>query len=360
MSGTWGSKIKISIFGESHGKAVGIVVDGLKPGIEIDLEYIGEQMKRRAPGRTKLSTARKEQDEFQILSGYFEGKTTGTPLCAMISNNDIRSQDYKKTSNVLRPGHADFTGNVKYCGFNDYRGGGHFSGRLTAPLVFAGALCRKILEGKGIMIGSRIKSIGKIKDKTSFEPISTNKYILQELSKDTFPVLDKGCGEKMKGSILKAREEGDSLGGVVETAVVNLPAGIGEPFFDSVESTLSHLLFSVPAVKGVEFGQGFNIAAMKGSEANDQYYISEGGSIKTYTNNNGGILGGITNGMPLIFRAAVKPTPSIAKPQKTVDIENKKNTILEISGRHDPCIVPRAVPVIEAVTALGILDLMQE
>ncbi|MHC6180530.1 chorismate synthase [Clostridium sp. JNZ X4-2] len=360
MSGIWGNRIKISIFGESHGKAIGISIDGLKPGTEIDLEYIRQQMKRRAPGLTNLSTARKEQDEFQILSGYFNGRTTGTPLCAVILNKDTHSQDYKKTSSILRPGHADFTGRVKYHNFNDYRGGGHFSGRLTAPLVFAGALCRKILEKRGIIIGSRIESIGKIRDESFFDIVSVKKETLLDFSKDSFPVLDKTCGDRMKESILKSKEEGDSLGGIIETIVINLPAGIGDPFFDSVESTLSHLLFSVPAVKGVEFGEGFNITTMKGSEANDEYYMSKDNNIKTYTNNNGGILGGITNSMPLVFRAAIKPTPSIEKKQRTVDIENRENTILKIKGRHDPCIVPRAVPVIEAVTAIGILNLMEE
>ncbi|CAB1250600.1 chorismate synthase [Clostridium sp. MT-14] len=360
MSGIWGNKIKLSIFGESHGKSVGITIDGLKPGIKIDLEYIRGQMKRRAPGFTEFSTARREEDNFQILSGYFKGKTTGTPLCAIILNNDTHSEHYEKTSDILRPGHADFTGKVKYNGFNDYRGGGHFSGRLTAPLVFAGALCRNILEERGIIIGSRIESIGTIKDKKSFDVVSTDENMLRELSKDKFPVLDEDYCKKMKDSILKTKSEGDSLGGIVETIVLNLPAGIGDPFFDSVESTLSHLLFSIPAVKGVEFGMGFNMTTMKGSEANDEYYMSEDHKIKTYTNNNGGILGGITDGMPLVFRAAVKPTPSIAKPQRTVNIRNEKKEILKIEGRHDPCIVPRAVPVIEAVTAIGILNLMDE
>ncbi|MEY8764997.1 MULTISPECIES: chorismate synthase [Clostridium] len=358
MSGIWGNKIKISIFGESHGKAVGIVLDGLKPGIEIDLGYIREQMKRRAPGNTSLSTARKENDEFHILSGCFRGRSTGTPLCAVILNGDVNSEDYEEISNMPRPGHADFTGRVKYKGFNDYRGGGHFSGRLTAPLVFAGSLCRKVLEERGIVIGSHVKSIGRVEDKYSFDAVSTDKNTLEKLSKDIFPVLDKGCGEKMKDSILRARKEGDSLGGVVETMVLNLPAGVGNPFFNSVESTLSQLLFSIPAVKGVEFGEGFNIAAMKGSEANDEYYMSENHEIKTYTNNNGGILGGITNGMPLIFKTAVKPTPSIAKAQRTVNIESGEDAILRIKGRHDPCIVPRAVPVIEAAAVIGILNLM--
>lgn len=359
MSGVWGNKIKLSIFGESHGKAIGIVIDGLKPGIEIDIEYIKNEMKRRAPGNSLLSTPRKETDKFDILSGYFNGRTTGTPLSAIILNNNTRSRDYEKTASLLRPGHADFTGNVRYRGFNDYRGGGHFSGRITAPLVFAGAICKKILEDKGILIGSHIKSIGAIEDGSCFDPVSISKEDILKLSKSKFPVLDEVKGKDMEESILKVKKEGDSVGGVIETVVVNLPAGIGEPFFDSVESSISHLLFSIPAVKGVEFGEGFNIASMKGSEANDEYYISEESITKTHTNNNGGVLGGITNGMPVIFRTAIKPTPSIAKTQRTVDIKKKQNTFLKIEGRHDPCIVPRAVPVVEAVAAIGILNLME-
>jgi chorismate synthase len=360
MSGMWGNKIKLSIFGESHGKAIGIVIDGLKAGTEIDLEYIRKQMKRRAPGFSKLSTPRKEQDEFEILSGYFNGRATGTPLCAVIQNSNTHSKDYEKTASLLRPGHADFTGKIKYRGFNDYRGGGHFSGRLTAPIVFAGALCRKILEEKGIFIGSHIKSIGTIEDPKSFKFTSIEKSSLEKLSESKFPVLDENCGEKMQQYILKVKEEGDSLGGIVETGVVNLPPGIGDPFFDSVESTISGLLFSIPAVKGVEFGEGFDISKMKGSEANDEYFISDNNAIKTYTNNNGGILGGITDGMPLIFRTCIKPTPSISKTQKTVDIEKREDALLEIKGRHDPCIVPRAVPVIEAAAALSLLNLMED
>ena len=359
MSGVWGNKIKLSIFGESHGKAIGIVIDGLKPGIEIDIEYIKNEMKRRAPGTSPLSTSRKEADKFDILSGYFNGRTTGTPLSAIILNNNTRSHDYEKTASLLRPGHADFTGNVKYRGFNDYRGGGHFSGRITAPLVFAGAICKKILEDKKILIGSHIKSIGTIKDGSCFDAVSISEESIIKLSKSKFPVMDETKGKKMEEYILKVKQEGDSVGGVIETAVVNLPQGIGEPFFDSVESSISHLLFSIPAVKGVEFGEGFNITSMKGSEANDEYYISEEGEMKTYTNNNGGILGGITSGMPIIFRTAMKPTPSIAKTQKTVDIKNQQNTFLKIEGRHDPCIVPRAVPVVEAVAAIGLLNLME-
>lgn len=356
MSGIWGNKIKLSIFGESHGEALGITIDGIEPGVKLDMEYINREMNRRAPGKNVLSTSRTECDSFDILSGYFNERTTGTPLCAVIHNTDQHSRDYEKDKNKFRPSHGDYTGYIKYNGFNDYRGGGHFSGRITAPLVFAGAICKQILESKGITIGSHIKSIGDIED-NSFDMVSVDNDCLKKLTSSSFPLLNDLLEPGMKDAILKAKAEKDSIGGVIEAAVVNLPAGIGSPFFDSVESRLSHLLFSIPGIKGVEFGEGFGITKMSGSNANDEYYI-ENNNIKTYSNNNGGILGGITNGMPLIFRAAVKPTPSIGKVQKTVDIERKENTTLEIMGRHDPCIVPRVLPVIEAAAAIAILDLI--
>jgi chorismate synthase len=354
MSGTWGRNIKFSIFGESHGKAVGITIDGLKPGTEVDLDYIKREMGRRAPGKSELSTQRQEDDSFEILSGLFNGKTTGTPLCAIIRNSDQHSKDYEKTKSLMRPSHADYTGSVKYMGFNDYRGGGHFSGRLTAPLVFAGAVCRQVLERRGIIIGSHVRSIGRIEDRMfSLTDIDQDK--LQSLRAEAFPVLDAEAGEAMQKEILDAKAEQDSVGGIIETAAINLPAGIGDPFFDSMESTLAHLLFSVPGIKGLEFGAGFDITRIRGSEANDEYYVNDG-RVSTYSNNNGGIIGGITNGMPLVFRVAVKPTPSIGRTQRTINIENMENEEIEISGRHDPCIVTRAVPVIEAVTAMAILD----
>jgi chorismate synthase len=354
MSGTWGRNIKFSIFGESHGKAVGITIDGLKPGTEVDLDYIKREMGRRAPGKSELSTQRQEDDSFEILSGLFNGKTTGTPLCAIIRNSDQHSKDYEKTKSLMRPSHADYTGSVKYMGFNDYRGGGHFSGRLTAPLVFAGAVCRQVLERRGIIIGSHVRSIGRIEDRMfSLTDIDQDK--LQSLRAEAFPVLDAEAGEAMQKEILDAKAEQDSVGGIIETAAINLPAGIGDPFFDSLESTLAHLLFSVPGIKGLEFGAGFDITRIRGSEANDEYYVNDG-RVSTYSNNNGGIIGGITNGMPLVFRVAVKPTPSIGRTQRTINIENMENEEIEISGRHDPCIVTRAVPVIEAVTAMALLD----
>ena len=356
MSGVLGNKIKLSIFGESHGKAIGINIDGLPSGIELNMDSIIKEMNRRSPGNGELSTTRKEEDSFEILSGYFNNRTCGTPLCAVIYNKDMHSKDYEETKNLLRPSHGDYTGFIKYSGFNDYRGGGHFSGRITAPLVFAGAVCRQILEDKNIVIGSHIKSIGKIQDEY-FNMTELNSELLKLLNTSIFPVLNKKVEQDMKDAVINARNEMDSVGGIVETAAINIPSGLGEPFFDSVESTLSHLLFSIPGVKGVEFGAGFKITEMKGSAANDEYYI-DGERIKTCSNNNGGINGGITNGMPLILRVAIKPTPSIGKAQKTVDISKKENTVIEIKGRHDPCIVPRALPVVEAVTAIGILDLL--
>lgn len=356
MSGVWGNKIKYSIFGESHGKAIGITIDGLQSGIEIDLDEVNKEMRRRAPGRNKLSTARAEKDEFEILSGIFNGKTTGTPICAIIRNSDKHSKDYEKTKNLMRPGHADYTGFVKYDGFNDYRGGGHFSGRLTAPIVFAGAIAKQVLAKRNILVGSHIKSIGNIEEEY-FNPIDIKEDTLKTLKNKEFATIDDSKGKLMQEEILKAKEDMNSVGGIIECAILNLPSGIGSPFFGSVESVLSSLLFSVPAVKGVEFGAGFNISKMRGNEANDEFYM-DGENIKTYTNNNGGILGGITSGMPVIFRTAFKPTPSIAKEQRTINIETRENTTIKIEGRHDPCIVQRAIPVIEAVAAMGILELI--
>nr|WP_330376097.1 chorismate synthase [Terrisporobacter othiniensis] len=353
----WGNNIKLSIFGESHGNAIGINIDNLPPGFPLDMEEIMREMRRRAPGKNNLSTARKESDVPEILSGYFEGKTTGTPLCAIIRNSDNKSKDYSKIKDVMRPGHGDYPGFVKYKGFNDYRGGGHFSGRITAPLVFAGAICKQILRKSGIEIVAHIKSIGDMEDK-SFLDCDLDKLFINSLKYEEFPLIKKNLEEKMKNEILSARKEGDSVGGIIECMVLGIKAGIGSPFFDSVESTLAHLIFSVPAVKGVEFGMGFDISKMKGSKSNDEYYLKEG-KVKTKTNNNGGIIGGITNGMPIIFRVAIKPTPSVYKEQNSINISTMEETTLQIEGRHDPCIVQRAVPVIEGVSAVGILDLIK-
>lgn len=356
MSGMWGSKIKLSIFGESHGNAIGITIDGLPAGFSIDMDKIMMEMARRAPGKSSLSTPRKESDIPEILSGYFEGKTTGTPLCAIIRNSNTKSKDYSKLKDVMRPGHADYTGAVRYKGFNDYRGGGHFSGRITAPLVFAGAICKQILEVKGIIVSAHINSIGKIKD-CSFLEGDISDELLNSFKEKELPLINTKLEDEMRQEILSARSSGDSIGGTIECAILGVSPGIGDPFFDSVESTLAHLMFSVPAVKGIEFGKGFDISKMRGSEANDEYYL-ENGNIKTKTNNNGGILGGITNGMPIIFNVAIKPTASIFKEQNTVNIVTMEETTLCIEGRHDPCIVQRALPVIEAVAAIGITELM--
>lgn len=350
----WGEKIKLTIFGESHGKGIGVVIDGLPSGFELNLDRVAEQMKRRAPGRNKLSTARAEADEFQILSGFFNGKTTGTPLTAVIFNTDMRSKDYNPE--LLRPSHADFTALCKYGESRDYRGGGHFSGRITAPLVFAGAVAEQILEEKGIFTSAHIMQVGSICDKP-FDMVNTDTELLKELSKMDFPVIDGECAEKMKEEIDKYRCEKNSVGGRVEVCICGVGAGIGSPFFGSVESRLSSMMFSIPAVKGIEFGLGFDFATADGKTANDEFYI-EDDVVKTYTNNNAGINGGITNGMPIVFRLALKPTPSIANLQKTVNIDTKENTEIEIKGRHDPCIVHRAAIVAECATAIAILDMV--
>lgn len=356
MSGVWGNNIKVSIFGESHGNGIGVVINGLEPGFELDFDYIDKEMERRAPGRNNLSTPRNESDRPEILSGVFEGKITGAPLCAVIKNKDTRSTDYSLLKDVMRPGHADFTGAKRYGGFNDYRGGGHFSGRITAPLVFAGAVAKQILEKKGIFIGAHLKSVGKIED-PYFDWVNLDKDTLTGLKDKELPILNDGNLDKVKHQILSAKMDGDSVGGVVECGIIGVEPGVGNPFFDSVESVISHLAFSVPGIKGIEFGAGFEYSAMRGSEGNDEYYMNNG-KIKTYSNNNGGITGGISNGMPIIFRVAVKPTPSIIKEQRTVNIKTEEDTTLRVPGRHDPCIAQRALVVIETIAALAVLDLL--
>lgn len=358
MSGIYGLNIKLSIFGESHGKSIGAIIDGMPPGLNLDLCAIEKEMSRRAPGNNTLSTARKESDLFEIQSGFFNGHTTGTPLCVVIKNNNQHSGDYSVLADKMRPGHADYAGNIHYHGFNDYRGGGHFSGRLTAPLVFVGAIAKQALKDRGIFIGSHVLSISDISEK-KFDAIGIADDDLLMLTEKTFPVLDDAVGEKMQAEIIAAKVEGNSVGGIIEVMVKHVPVGIGAPYFDSVESRLSHALFSVPAVKAIEFGDGFEISKLRGSEANDEMYF-EKNTVKAYSNHNGGITGGITNGMPIVFRVAIKPTPSIYKEQKTVSLKQNINTTLLIQGRHDPCIVQRAVPVIEAVTAWVLWDLILE
>lgn len=358
MSSIWGNNIKLSLFGESHGSAIGINIDGLPPGIRLDLEEIRLEMKRRSPGKDKISSSRVEKDEFEILSGYFNNRTTGTPLCMLIKNTNTKSRDYEKTKDLIRPGHADYTGAKRYQGYNDFRGGGHFSGRLTAPICFAGAIAKQILKVQGIVIGGHIKSIGELED-ISFDKTNISSEELLSLKDKKLPTLDEKKALEMEDLILRVKEDKDSIGGEIEIAAINIRPGLGSPFFDSLESKIASLVFSIPGVKGLEFGQGFQITKMRGSSSNDEFYI-ENGEIKTYTNNNGGILGGITNAMPLIFKVALKATPSIGKLQRSVDIGKGVNKEIEIEGRHDPCIVIRALPVLEGVTALAILDLLLE
>lgn len=350
---SYGSVIHINLFGESHGEAIGIVINNLPAGLTLDKNRIEAALLKRRP-TSNLSTARSEQDEYTIVSGYFNDKTTGAPLTILIPNQDTRSRDY--TPELLRPSHADYTAKVKYDNSNDYRGGGHFSGRITTPLVILGAICESILEKKGITIASHISSIKNIND-VSFNDISVTNELLQSLNQSDFPVINTEIIKSYKSKILEAKNNSDSVGGTIETIVNGIPAGFGYPFFDSVESILSHLLFSIPAVKGVEFGKGFDITKLYGSESNDSF-ILDNGQIKTSTNNSGGIQGGITNGMPIIFKVAIKPTASIGKPQKTVNIETMEETTMNLKGRHDPAIVHRVIHVINAITNYAILDLI--
>ncbi|MFI3325294.1 MAG: chorismate synthase [Clostridia bacterium] len=357
MASTWGEKVKISIFGESHSDGIGVVIEGLPAGEKIDINQVLLQMKRRAPGRDKSATTRKEADAPNILSGFAQGKTEGSALCAVIGNTNTRSQDYNNVLNSPRPGHSDYTAYIKYKASNDIRGGGHFSGRLTAPLVFAGAVARQILENKGITIAAHAYKIAGIKDET-LDPVNVTKEQLDTLNKQYFSVISLKAKEEMAEKIEQARLNQDSVGGVIECAVIGLPVGLGDPMFGGVESKLASILYGIPAVKAVEFGCGFACANMYGSENNDEFYYNENAEVKTYTNNCGGILGGITNSMPLMLKVAVKPTPSISKEQKTVDLVNKTNTQLVIKGRHDPCIVPRAIPVVESAVAIALLDML--
>ncbi len=329
MKNTFGNNVAITLFGESHGEGIGAVLDGMPAGVEVDSAFIAKQLELRRPAGA-ISTARAEKDKFQILSGVYDSKTTGTPICIVIPNEDTKSKDYGELHYKMRPSHADYTANEKYNGFQDYRGGGHFSGRITAGIVAVGAIAIGALRLKGIEIESRISRLGGVDNPEDIESI-----------------------------ILKAKAQGDSVGGVIETAVTGIPTGVGEPWFDSVEGMLAHGLFSIPAVKGVEFGAGFSIADMLGSEANDPFRSIEG-KIVTETNNNGGINGGITNGMPIAFRTAIKPTPTIAKEQNTVDIRDNSNTVLAAKGRHDPCIVHRAKVVIDSITAITLCDLLSQ
>lgn len=346
MSSTYGENIRLTIFGQSHSQAIGMTLEGIPAGVTIDMDKLNSFLERRAPGRNSISTPRKEADRPEFISGLVDNTTCGAPICAIINNTNTRSADYSKLKTVPRPGHADYTAEVKYGGFQDYAGGGHFSGRLTAPLCIAGGICKQILEDEKIEIMTRISSIGEIQDKGE---------LTAKLDYKEFPVVDDTQGELMMAKILELKEKGDSLGGTIECCVTGLPVGLGDPMFDGMENRISKAVFGIPAIKGIEFGAGFGVADMTGSQNNDSYYINEG-KVMTHTNNCGGILGGITNGMPLTFKVAVKPTPSIRLEQDSVNLETMENEKLIVEGRHDPCIVPRAVACIEAATALAVYD----
>ena len=356
MKNTFGNAVSLTIFGESHGAAVGAVLDGLAAGLPVEQEYIALRMERRRARGDGLSTSRIEPDEVNFLSGVMNGHTTGTAIALTIANTNTRSGDYAKTADLLRPGHADYTAYAKYEGWQDARGGGHFSGRITAAAVAAGSLCERVLAERGIRVYTHIAKVAGIED----APLSSAAgLVCPEPQPGHFALLDPSREAAMQAAIRAAGAEGDSVGGVLETMVTGLPAGVGEPWFDSVESELAHIAFAIPAVKGIEFGSGFAFADMKGSEANDAFRL-QGGQIVTATNHNGGVNGGITNGMPLVFRTALKPTPSIYKTQQTVDYINKKEAELNIQGRHDPCIVARAAVVQNSLTAFALLDLLTQ
>ncbi len=356
MSSEFGDRIKLSVFGESHGEAIGCVIDGLPSGVKLDMDKIYVDMLRRAPGKDLTSTPRNEKDVPHIISGVIDNVTTGAPLTMIIENTNAKSRDYSNIMTVPRPSHSDYPAYVKYNGCNDIRGGGHFSGRLTAPLVFAGAVAKQILKKKGITVGSHIAKIGEVQD-DMFDKNNISSDLLEELSSKPFSTISSLAQEKMRCTIETARLEQDSVGGIIECAVTGLPVGIGANMFSTVESRLSAILFGIPAVKGVEFGAGFDFADMTGSQANDAYCIKNG-KVSLLSNNNGGILGGMTSGAPIVLSVVFKPTPSISQPQKSVNLQTMEDEVLVIKGRHDPCIVPRALPVVECAVAFGLLDLM--
>ena len=354
--GTFGNKIKLSIFGESHGNGIGAVIDGVPAGYTIDMDKVLLQMARRAPGKDKTATPRAEKDFPNIKSGLLNGITTGAPICCVIDNTNTQSGDYSNLLALPRPGHSDYTAFVKYEGNNDIRGGGHFSGRLTAPIVFAGAIFRQILQQKGINIAGHISSIGNVQDK-DFDPVNIDNSLMERLSESSFALIDQSKEDLMRQEVEAARMGLDSIGGTIECAVTGLKAGIGGPLFDGIEGKIAQAMFGIPAVKGIEFGKGFESAKLRGSQNNDAFEYKDG-KVVTKTNNCGGILGGISNGMPITFKVAIKPTPSISKEQDTVNLQTKENDKLVVKGRHDPCIVPRAVSVVEAMTAAAIFDLL--
>lgn len=357
MSSSYGENIKINVFGQSHSAAIGVNIDGFPAGMKIDSEKLAQFMARRAPGRNEFSTPRKEADEVTFLSGVTDGHTNGAPICAVIYNTNQRPTDYKALFDTPRPGHADYTAKIKFSAENDPTGGGHFSGRLTAPLCIAGGLCQQLLEQKGITVGAHIAQLHGIDDER-FNKTEISAKELQAIKAKPFPCIDDEKARLMQDEILKAKANKDSVGGIIECAVIGLPVGIGGPLFGGIEGRLSLALFGIPAVKGVEFGAGFGCATLYGSENNDEFYYDNDGIIKTATNNCGGILGGISNGMPITFACALKPTPSIGREQNTVSLATKTNTKITVGGRHDPCIIQRAVPVVEAVAAITITDMI--
>ena len=353
MSSTYGENLKLSIFGQSHGPAIGMTLDGIPAGLSVDVDVLQEFLNRRAPGQNDWSTPRREEDRPEFLGGLLDGHTCGSPIAAVIYNKNTRSEDYANLKDSPRPGHADYTAQIKYGGFQDAAGGGHFSGRLTAPLCIAGGLCKQWLEELGIHIAARILSIGGEIDEFQMNPLAPQ----LELINADFPVFSPAAGERMRAKIAQVHEQGDSIGGVIECYITGLPAGLGEPMFGGVEGRISQIVYGIPAVKSVGFGAGFSVGHMQGSQCNDAYII-ENGQVRTLTNYAGGILGGITNGMPVIFQAAIKPTPSISIPQQSISLSQNETATLTVTGRHDPCIVPRAVPVVEAAAAIAIFDLI--
>ena len=358
MSSTFDGNLRISVFGQSHSGGIGCVIDGLPAGEKLDLDALQAFLSRRAPGKNAWSTPRKEADLPEILSGLADGMTCGAPLSAVIRNTNTRSQDYSELRDIPRPGHADYTAHIRYNGHQDVAGGGHFSGRLTAPLCIAGGICKQILERRGITIGAHVLRIRNETD-IPFHLVNLTAEDLLAPGKKDFPVIDDSAAQRMQSAVQAARENCDSVGGIIECAAVGVPAGIGDPMFDGMENRIARIVFAIPAMKGIEFGAGFDVARMTGSENNDPYFI-DGKTVRTRTNNAGGILGGITSGMPVIFRAAVKPTPSIARQQDSISLSRKENAVLAVRGRHDPCIVPRAVPVMEAAMAIAIMDALLE
>lgn len=355
MASSIGNNIKLTIFGQSHSAAIGMVLEGIPAGLEIDFQAVSEFMARRAPGRDPWSTPRKESDAPEVISGLLDGVTCGAPLCAIIRNSNTDSSAYTSVKEVFRPGHADFTAQMKFHGFQDVSGGGHFSGRLTAPLVFAGAICAQALRNQGITIGAHISRIGTVSD-DAFHPVGLTYDELTAPSKKRFPTISDDAGSAMAELIASIRAQRDSVGGIVECAAIGLPAGIGSPMFDGIENSIARIMFGIPAVKGIEFGAGFAVGGMRGSENNDPFEPGEN-RITTSSNNAGGILGGISTGSPIVFRVAIKPTPSIALEQRSVTVEGAP-AICAAKGRHDPCIVPRAVPVVEAACAFALYDLI--